>query len=234
MNKYHQEILKKLEGYKMDEPYPNFYVRYCGTHSPCLGTSSPEKQLIAKTFIREHPDFSLDDYVELLSSFARGKYHDEKCMVGTLLVANPKLARQISPELLDVWLNNFEGWLEVDSLCQSSFDDKALLGNWKGWERVLRKFNKDKLISKRRASLVLLNKTVAKSDDSRASNLALENIERLKSEKDILITKAISWLMREMIKYHRARVEEYLSKNAESLPKIAVRETRNKLVNSRK
>ncbi|MDP2951009.1 MAG: DNA alkylation repair protein, partial [bacterium] len=64
--------------------------------------------------------------------------------------------------------------------------------------------------------------------------LAFENIEKLKPEKDILITKAISWLLRNLIKYHKKEVADYLKKNKNSLPKIAVRETEKKIKTGKK
>jgi 3-methyladenine DNA glycosylase AlkD len=38
----------------------------------------------------------------------------------------------------------------------------------------------------------------------------LQNVDRLKSEKSVLITKAISWVLRSMIKHNRTLVEDYL------------------------
>jgi 3-methyladenine DNA glycosylase AlkD len=63
------------------------------------------------------------------------------------------------------------------------------------------------------------------TDDGRLSALALQVIDTLKHEKEILITKAISWLLRSMIKNHKDLVSEYLKNERESLPKIALRET---------
>ncbi|MBI2314815.1 DNA alkylation repair protein [Candidatus Daviesbacteria bacterium] len=34
------------------------------------------------------------------------------------------------------------------------------------------------------------------------ADLAFENIDKLKAEKDVLITKAISWVLRSLIKNH--------------------------------
>lgn len=234
MNKYHQEILKEIKKYSHPEPFPDFNLRYLGTHSPCFGIRTPDHQSIIKNFIKSHSNFSLEEYMELLNSLSDGKYHEEKNTVGGLLVVNPKLASQIDPKILDQWLSNREGWLEVDSLCQSSFSAKILLDNWPTWQKLLKNFNQDKHISKRRASLVLLNKSVGQSDDQKLAGLALENINNLKHEKDILITKAISWLLRSLIKNHRQRVEEYLKENANSLPKIAIRETKKKLETGKK
>lgn len=234
MNKHHQEILAEIKKFARPEPFPDFNFRYRGTHSPCSGIRTPDHQRIIKNFIKTHPDFSLLGYLELLNSLSVGKYHEEKTTIGAILVANPKLASEIDPKLLDSWLNNCEGWLEVDSLCQSSFSAKVLTNNWPTWEKLLKNFNQDKLISKRRASLVLLNKSVGQSDDKRLADLAFENINNLKLEKDILITKAISWLLRSLIKHHKGRVEQYLTENKDTLPKIAIRETKKKLETGRK
>jgi 3-methyladenine DNA glycosylase AlkD len=76
----------------------------------------------------------------------------------------------------------------------------------------------------------LLTKPLRQSDDPRLADMALMNVEKLKSEKSILITKAVSWVLRSMIKHHRTEVERYVEMNVDTLPKIAVRETRNKLV----
>lgn len=234
MNKYHQEILGEIKKFAQPEPFLDFNTHYRGTHSPCFGINAPNHQKIVKTFIKLYPNLSVAEYTEVLNSLAKGKYHEEKCTVGTILVNNPKLASQIDPKILDSWLNYCEGWLEVDSLCQSTFSDNNLLNNWPTWEKLLKNFNRDKQISKRRASLVLLNKAITRSSDQRLADLAFENIDNLKLEKDILITKATSWLLRSLIKNHRQRVEEYLKENADTLPKIAIRETTRKLQTGKK
>jgi len=76
---------------------------------------------------------------------------------------------------------------------------------------------------------VLLTRPTRTSSDPRYRELAFEVIERLKSERPILITKAVSWLLRSMAGHHGAAVAAYLDANAASLPAIAVRETRVKL-----
>ena len=75
----------------------------------------------------------------------------------------------------------------------------------------------------------MLTKPLRESADLRLARLAFANIGKLKSDKDILITSAVSWLLRALIKNHRQEVEDYLKDNSDSLPKIALRETRNKL-----
>ena len=82
--------------------------------------------------------------------------------------------------------------------------------------------------------MVLLCSPLRKAADKRLATVALANIDRLKHEKEILITKAISWLLRSMVKHHRKEVVTYLKANQQSLPKIAVRETQKVLDTGKK
>ena len=49
-----------------------------------------------------------------------------------------------------------------------------------------------------------------------------------------MITKAISWLLRSMIRHYKNEVSDYVNAQADTLPKIAVRETLVKLKTGRK
>ena len=83
-------------------------------------------------------------------------------------------------------------------------------------------------IQHRRASLVFLVKPLLDSDDERFISTALGNVEALKHEKDKLITKAVSWILRSSVKRHRETVGEYVFKNEASFPAIALREFKKK------
>ena len=81
---------------------------------------------------------------------------------------------------------------------------------------------------------MLLCKPLTRSEDERLSKQAFQMIDSLKLEKEILITKAISWLLRSMAKLHKNDLKKYIDKNKASLPAIAVRETLMKLKTGRK
>lgn len=129
------------------------------------------------------------------------------------------------PKIFDAWLDELEGWAEVDAVCTGKYTINAIPKDWSKWEKILTRFSKSKNIHKRRASLVLLCSPIRYSTDSSITSLAFANIDLLKHEKEVLITKAISWLLRSMIKNFKKEVSEYVSKNKASLPAIAVRET---------
>ena len=77
--------------------------------------------------------------------------------------------------------------------------------------------------------MVLFCSPLSNVDDERLADHALVVVDRLKNEKEILLTKAISWVLRSMIKKYRRQLEDYLKKNSDTLPRIAVRETMVKL-----
>lgn len=209
-------------------------ARYMGTNHPFLGLSNPTKHQIAVDFKKQFPDISFKEMIKLLDILNARDTFEEKTIGPMILIRYKKFILEINPKHIDRWLKHLQGWCEIDTLCQSTFPPELFLNNWSIWKKTLTTWSNDKNTSKRRASLVLLCKAVATSDDSRLMNLAFENINRLKQEKDILITKAISWLLRNMIKNFKGDVKKYLDKNEDALPKIAVRETRKKLLTGKK
>ena len=239
MNKLHLEILRELKNHSssltVDKPnYKDFTLKYLGSPRKSYNLKTATARKIARKFKCSHRDLTVTEFGELLDSLYQGDSFDERTFGKFLLILYPKLRAQIPPQKLDTWLNYLSGWCEVDSLCQSLFKFEEMSKNWSAWEKLLLKFNKNKNVSKRRASLVLLTGPARQTGDTRVLNLAFRNIEKVKLEKDILITKAISWLLRDLIKYHKAEVSKYLSQNATTLPKIAVREVRNKLLTGKK
>lgn len=230
MNKYHQQILKEIKRYTGKGTKHSWNNNYLGTNSYRYHISNPIKRQIIKNWIKNHKDINYKEFQQLLTGLYQGQSYEEKTIAGYLLGYLPKFRENIDINLLDSWLGKLNGWAEVDSTCQGNFTAAELLSNWELWKELIKKLSDDKNINKRRASLVLLTGVVVKSDDERLADLAFEIIDKLKLEKDILITKALSWLLRDLIKLHKNKLENYLEKNKNSLPKIAVRETRAKLL----
>ena len=230
---YHKEILKNLKANK-GTPNKHFGNNYGGNSDLSLHINIQTLRLIVKDFVNKHKNLSLDELLELLDLLYKGKYDDEKQVGGKLLQQYSAHRKNIEPTRLNVWLNSLNGWSQVDSLCQSVFSAEDMAVNWNKWQKTLVGFSRDKNINKRRASLVLLTAPVRQSTNTKFANLALTLVDRLKHEKDILITKAISWLLRDMVKNHKNEVVRYLQKNQDSLPKIAFRETKRKLETGRK
>ena len=232
-NPHHLALEKLYRSHSRNLSNNDWVRRYLGTTKPYLGLPTKEKQNLTKDYLKSQnlDNITLD---KLLISLSRGQSFEEVSAVGYILTFSHDFRRSIEMATLDQLLDHVEGWAETDTICQMSFTADELLSRWSDWENLLKKFRTDPNIHKRRASLVLLTKPLRQSADPRLASLALENTAQLMAEKHILITKAISWILRSMIKHHPALVENYLEKNQELLPKIALRETHRKLLTGRK
>ena len=225
-----------VEGSKRDLERLNiaFGQKYLGTNKKYHGFKTKQMGNLAKKIVKENK-LNKDQILKLLNSLYQKNTSYTEIVLGPMILSlSPETLKDFDPKHLDLWLNYTCGWAENDILCQSNFTSEILLSNWQNWKNILKEFNQSTNINKRRASLVLLVKSLQQSDDSRLSVLAFQQIENLKSEKEILITKAVSWLLRSLIKFHQSEVLDYLAKNKDTLPKIAYREAFSKATTGRK
>ncbi len=189
---------------------------------------------VAKDFVRENENLKTEEWSKLLLLLSWGDFDEEKQIIGKILESNRKLRRNIDLEVVEKILFEMKGWSQVDSICQSVFKAEDMLARWKSWEKLIKKLSKSESLNKKRASLVLLTAPLRERRDERFLKLSFSLIKKLQNEEDKLITKAISWLLREMIKNYRKEVKNYLDQNEKNLPRVAVRETRNKLKTGKK
>jgi len=235
-NSFHLQLLREIDELKTGTKKTDtqWVSKYLGTNKIFHGFNTPQIVGLAKKIIKEN---NLDEIktIDLLDSlYQNGTTYTEIAVAAIVLGLSKSLLEKFNPNHLDLWLNYTCGWAENDVLCQSNFTSEILLSNWSAWEKILKQFNQNSNINKRRASLVLLTKSLSQSDDQRLSKLAFENIDNLKSEKEILITKAVSWLLRSLVKFHKDEVLIYLRTNQDKLPKIAYREAMSKALTGRK
>jgi 3-methyladenine DNA glycosylase AlkD len=194
----------------------------------------PVRRTIARSWLAAHRSASASDVLALIESLFQGESHEEKTLAAILLAYHRGARESAGPKHVERWLDQLSGWAEVDTLCASVFSAEDLLGGWTTWRALIRRLARHASVHKRRAALVLLTGPVRSSPDARLAELAIETIERLQAERDILITKAISWLLRSLATQHRASVARYLAVHEATLPGVAVRETRTKLATGRK
>ena len=235
-NQFHQRLLVEIDKLKSksSESETQWVQRYLGTDKIFYNFSTKQLVDLVKNFIKVS-NLSCTQTIELLNSLYQfGTTYNEIAIAGRIVSFSKINTQNFDPKNLDLWLNYTHGWAENDVLCQSNFTSDTLLSNWSTWSKILKQFNQSQNINKRRASLVLLTKSLSQSADPRLSKLALELVERLKGETDILITKAVSWLLRSLVSFHKDEVLKYLENNKDSLPKIAYREALSKALTGRK
>lgn len=226
---YHRDILDLIKKRSGTPTQHTFLDSYLGNEHPRYPINSPELRKIARAWTKEHKDLSANEFSKLLTQLAKGESGTEKLMVGILLDHCTRDQRKFDPSLFDKWLNHLVGWAEVDAVCTGKYTHDEIIGQWTTWKPLITSFSKSDNINKRRAALVIFCAPLRKHSDPRLAAEALKIVDRLKDEKPVLITKAISWVLRSMDKLHRQALETYLSENKSTLPRIAVRETEAKL-----
>jgi 3-methyladenine DNA glycosylase AlkD len=202
---------------------------YTGSGHPFFNVSAPALRRIARAWLAGRRKADDADLLSVITGLFTGEAYEEKVLAAVLLGANARMRRLGTAALTDGWLDHLQGWAEIDSLCASVFGPDELAADWPAWRDLIRRLARDANINRRRAAAVLLCRPTRLSADLRYRELAFEVIERLKAERPILITKAVSWLLRSMAAHHGAAVAAYLDANAATLPAVAVRETRTKL-----
>ncbi len=208
---------------------------YTGATHTHYGLTIPVMRAFVSDWVAERKKMlAMEDWLGTMDALYNGESVEEKIFGGMLLASFPKLRQKLPLEKLAGWLGQLVGWAEVDNTCQSMFKAQEMLARWEEWKPFLEQLALDSNINKRRAGLVLLIRPLRESADERIQRLALAQVDTLKGERDKLITKAISWLLREGIKLHREAISAYLDANAALLPAIAVRETRTKLIKGKK
>jgi 3-methyladenine DNA glycosylase AlkD len=234
MNPHHLKILKTIRQNSGKPTHHTFQDNYLGNTHPRYAISAPVLRRIAKDWKKSALLLSVNEFEKLITSLVHGKSSTEKCMAGILLDYATPDQRKFDPELFDSWLDSVTGWAEVDALCSGRYTAAEIPHNDNVWKKLLVRLSKSKNINKRRASLVFLCSPLRAIAHEPLAEAALANVDTLKHEKEILITKAISWLLRSMVKHHRKSVEEYVQRNRKNLPAIAVRETLTKLKTGKK
>lgn len=234
MNKRHREILNCIKENAGKPTQHTFSDSYLGNRHYRYPINAPKLRNIARTWMASHRHLKPNEMAAVLTSLIEGESSTEKCMAGIILDYITIEQRKFDPALYDNWLDHLVGWAEVDSVCTGKYTETEIVEKWAVWKKWLVKFSKSQNPNKRRAALVLLCSPLRRSRNDRLARFGLQLADRLKHEKPVLITKAISWLLRSMEKHHRELVRDYVFTNRESLPAIAVRETMTKLRTGKK
>lgn len=234
MHRHHEVLLDALRKNRRSRVHSQANDSYLSSGHLYYDVSVPTRRKLAREWLKENRGIPDAYFLAVLDSLYRGKSHEEKTLASILLSHHRAARKTVGTKHLNEWLDHLVGWGEIDSLCQSVFSADEILGRWPQWARFIRALARDANINKRRAALVFLTGPVRGSDDDRLLTLAFETIEALKPEREIIITKAVSWLLRSMVQHHKRSVAAYIKQNRDSLPAVAVRETARKIATGRK
>ncbi|HEY1041407.1 MAG TPA: DNA alkylation repair protein [Candidatus Paceibacterota bacterium] len=234
MHSIHSTILKELKDPKNQKPSSWDTESYLLSGHTYYGVPVPTRRKIAKMWLREHSNLSKKEFFDAIDTLMKGDSHEEKTIAAILLEYSPEMRKTVTFKQLNEWLNHLVGWAEIDALCSGTFKAEDFMIDWDGWKTFIQKLVKDKNINKRRAALVFLVYPIHYISNPDIAQFSFEVIEELKHEKPIIITKAISWVLRSGVGHHTEAIKKYIQLNQDTLPKIAIRETIRKIETGRK
>jgi 3-methyladenine DNA glycosylase AlkD len=234
LNTHHKKLLNLIKRHAGKPTQHTFSDSYLGNTNPRYAINVPTLRKIAMHWLTENTTINQRDFIATITSLVSGKSSTEKCLAGILVNYIKPEQFKIDTMTFDTWLDHLTGWVEVDTLCTGDYSVAEITKNFTAWKKLLVSLSKSANINKQRASLVLLCSPLQQLDDDRLVKLAFANINRLKSERDILITKAISWILRSMNKHHQVSLKAFVEENQNVLPKIAVREVFQKIKTGKK
>ena len=221
-----QQLLEQIRQYA-DPEYQSKGRKTVPTGLRMYGLRVPQLRDIARAWGRAHQQVAFDDLVALVDSLWNGESREERMLFTYLLEHYKHLVPDLARADFERWRQTLDNWETTDSL--GWVMALWLLGNPDTRLDYLGQLIADENVWSRRLALVATTPINRGHTGFTIPGLTLELVDRVKEERHPMITKAVSWALREMTKSHPNRVAAYLEENREVLAARVVREVNNKL-----
>ncbi len=190
------------------------------------GVTVPSLRRLAKSWIKENSQLSIDGVLNQSQKLWKGKSHEERMIAIFLLVFRVDELSFRHLSIIEKMVRESTGWAQLDMisawLCGKLYqDDKASM------TRVLKRWVKDSNFWVRRASLLTLLGPVRK--DKGSFPLFDQLATELLPEKEFFIRKAIGWVLRELSKSEPETVFAYIKKHKTEMSGLTYREATRRL-----
>ncbi len=192
------------------------------------GVRVPRLRETVRDWKRAHKSVAREDVMVLVEALWNGESREEKLLAVYLLQGFKRWIPDLTWAHFQRWRQGLDNWEVTDGLSQWVLGPWLLADPETRLDHLWNLIADEDLWSRRMAlvATVWLNRGYKGFS---APDLTLELVDRVKGEGDSMITKAVSWALRGLIKTHPGRVESYLQGNREALAAHVVREVDNKL-----
>jgi 3-methyladenine DNA glycosylase AlkD len=197
------------------------------TQLKVYGVRVPNLRKITRAWYREHQQISREELLTLVEILWNDESHEARQVVTYLFEHYKTIAPTLTRSHFEYWRQGLDNWVITDNL-------GWLLGMWVLADPDSRLDYLEMLITdedvwSRRLPLVAIVRINRGDTGFTAPELTLQLVNQVKEERHPMMTKAISWVLREMSKKYREQVSAYLTENKEVLASHVVREVKNKL-----
>ena len=217
-------LLDQIRGHSDAE-----YQAWMGTAAPTerkvYGVRVPQIRKIARAWNRSRGQVSHGDLVALVDILWNGESREERVLATLLLEHHKHRVSDLDQAHFDRWRTGLDNWESTDGLGWT-LALWVLADSHSRLDYLRSLIDVDDVWTRRLAlvALVRINRERAGFTDP-----TLRLVDQVKEERHPMITKAISWVLRELAKSDRERLAAYLEENQSILASHVVRETRNKL-----
>ena len=213
---------------RLGEPLHQAHVSTSApTERKVYGVRVPQLRRIARGWYDAHQRIGASDLVALMDVLWKGESREERTLVILLLEHYHHRVRGLTRADFERWRRGLDSWEATDGL--GWVLAVWVLGDVDTRQDFLGDLIIDEDVWSRRMALAA---TVRINRDMAGPTLpdrTLELVDKVKGERHPMVTKAVSWALREMVKQHRERVAAYLEANRDLLAAHVVREVSNKL-----
>ena len=191
-----------------------------------IGVRVPIIRKIAKDWIKGNKEITNAEFLDILQALWKQPLFELKSLAQELLITHKKYWKKFDWKIGESWLNEVDNWVHCDVLSWQILGflvlwDKSHLKNLKNYLKRPGKWH-------RRAAIVSLLQLIRAKEIQAKEVLAM--IDRIIDDQEPMVQKAISWVLREMIRASNEKVvKKYLEQNQNRLAGYVVREVTNKL-----
>jgi len=227
-----QHLLDQTKEYA-DPAYEKVIRRSIPSRLNVYGLRVFELRKIVRTWRRDHEDVDREHLMMLVEALWDGESREERMLALELLQQYPRWIRDLTWAHFDRWRRDLDNWELTDVL------GVGVLGLWMLHDTDARAERlwallADEAVWSRRLGLVAAVGMNRARKDLTFPELTLDLVDHVKEERHPMITKAVSWMLRDMVKRHPDRAAAYLEENGTVLAGHVVREVSNKLKTGRK
>jgi 3-methyladenine DNA glycosylase AlkD len=192
------------------------------------GVRVPHLREIARAWQQAHKKTASQDLLALVESLWDGDSQEERLLAVELLERYRRTVPDLTWNHFDRWRSKLDNWGLTDSLASRILapwliaDPERRLDHL--WALIA-----DEDVWSRRLALVATVPINRGHTEFTIPDLTLQLVDQVAHERDPMITKAVSWALRELTKSHPDRVAAYLEDHREGLAAHVVREVEHKL-----
>lgn len=184
------------------------------------GVSYWDLDSLVKDFRKKNPTLEKDRLFKLVNKLWQSNYHEEKTLAIKLLESYSSYLSLKDMNLIEEMLEASLGWDHVDEI--SCHLVSAILAKNKKAFEYLKRWSVSDNFWMRRASMI--SQILLFRDGRGDKELFFDIAQKLLTEKEFFIRKAIGWTLREMSKNDPDSVSKFLRKYKDRMSGLTLRE----------